>query len=92
LKKQKPTNSFEPSKGNLLVAQHAAEETLQNGIYIPDNAKEKPNAGTVLASHPGNQYQHGDTVLFRKYAGTEVKLDGEMLLIVPEDDVLGRKL
>jgi chaperonin GroES len=81
---------FEPRQGCLLVEQHAAEEAMKNGIYIPDTAKEKPNEGTVLASHPANQYQKGDILLFRKYAGTDVKLDGAMLLIVPEEDVLGR--
>jgi chaperonin GroES len=88
MKKEK--TSFEPRQGNVLVQQHAAEETMKNGLYVPDTAKEKPNEGTVLASHPGNQYQKGDTVMFRKFAGTDIKLGGSMLLILPEEDVLGK--
>ena len=72
---------------------------MRGGLYIPDTAKEKPQEGEVLAVGNGKLLDNGtrisidlsagDRVLFGKYAGTEVKLDGEELLILREDDVLG---
>ena len=72
---------------------------MRGGLYIPDTAKEKPQEGQVLAVGNGKLLENGsriaidlnagDRVLFGKYAGTEVKLDGEELLILREDDILG---
>jgi chaperonin GroES len=64
-----------------------------SGIYIPDSAKEKPLEGTVIAVGPGKKdhtmtLKAGDTVLYGKYAGTELKLDGKDYLIMREDDIL----
>ncbi len=76
-----------------------SEEQSQGGIIIPDTAKEKPQQATVLAVGTGRitddgkvqalDVQSGDKVVFSKYAGTEVKVDGEELLVIREDDVLG---
>ena len=76
-----------------------SEEQSQGGIIIPDTAKEKPQQATVLAVGMGRitddgkvqalDVQSGDKVVFSKYAGTEVKVDGEELLVIREDDVLG---
>ena len=75
------------------------EETTAGGIIIPDSAKEKPAQGKVVAVGPGKlndagervalQVKKGDVILFSKYGGTDVKLDGEDYLIMREDDVLG---
>jgi chaperonin GroES len=75
------------------------QEQMRGGLYIPDTAKEKPQEGEVLAVGNGKLLDNGtrttidlkpgDRVLFGKYAGTEIKLDGEELLILREDDVLG---
>jgi len=75
-----------------------AEEKTQSGIFLPDNAKEKPQQGKVLAVGPGKHNDKGelipvnvnvgDTVIFAKYAGTEVKYQGEEYLIVKESDLL----
>ena len=76
-----------------------AEEQSQGGIIIPDTAKEKPQQATVLAVGTGRitddgkvqplDVKTGDKVVFSKYAGTEVKVEGEELLVIREDDVLG---
>lgn len=76
-----------------------SEEQSQGGIIIPDTAKEKPQQATVLAVGTGRitdegkvqalDVKAGDKVVFSKYAGTEVKVDGEDLLVIREDDVLG---
>ncbi len=75
-----------------------AEETTASGIVLPDTAKEKPQQGKILATGEGRhaddgsliplQVKEGDTVLFAKYAGTEVKYDGEELLVLKESDIL----
>jgi chaperonin GroES len=83
-----------------LVVKRLAEETkTAGGILIPDNAKEKPMEGEVVAVGSGKAFSDGkvrtlemkvgDRVLFGKYSGTEIKLDGNELLILKEDDVLG---
>ena len=76
-----------------------AEEKSAGGIIIPDTAKEKPSQGEIIAIGPGGRDEAGklipidlkvgDTVLFGKWSGTEVKLDGEDLLIMKESDILG---
>jgi len=75
------------------------QEQMRGGLYIPDTAKEKPQEGEVIAVGNGKLLENGtriaidvkagDRVLFGKYAGTEIKLDGEEYLILREDDVLG---
>ena len=88
-----------PLNDRLLVKRLAEEETTAGGIIIPDSAKEKPAEGEVVAVGPGKsndqgervalQVKEGDRVLFSKYGGTDVKLDGEDFLIMREDDILG---
>ncbi len=88
-----------PLGDRLLVERLEAEEKTAGGIVLPDTAKEKPIQGKVLAVGEGRrtedgklipmQVKKGDKILFGKYSGTEVKLDGEEFLIMKEDDVLG---
>lgn len=87
-----------PLGGNLLVKRVEAETKTKSGIVLPDSAKEKPKRGKVLAIGDGKRLDNGerapftvkkgDEVLFTSYAGTEIKVDGEELLIMSEDDVL----
>ena len=87
-----------PLGDRLLVERLEAEETTAGGIVLPDAAKEKPIQGKVVAVGEGRrnddgelvpmQVKKGDRILFGKYAGTEVKLDGDEYLIMKEDDVL----
>jgi chaperonin GroES len=82
-----------PLHDRVIVKPAAAEETTKGGIIIPDTAKEKPQRGTVVAAGPGKKdeptsVKEGDTVLYGKYAGTEVSLDGEDFLIMRESDIL----
>ncbi len=87
-----------PLQDRVLVKRVAEEEKTKGGIIIPDSAKEKPVEGKVVAVGPGKvvdgslrelDVKKNDVVLFGKYAGTEVKLDGEEHLILREDDILG---
>jgi chaperonin GroES len=88
-----------PLNDRLLVKRLEEEEKTSGGIIIPDSAKEKPAEGEIVAVGPGKandkgervalQVKEGDRVLFSKYGGTDVKLDGEDYLIMREDDVLG---
>ncbi len=88
-----------PLNDRLLVQRLEEEEKTSGGIIIPDSAKEKPAQGKVVAVGPGKtndagervalQVKEGDVILFSKYGGTDVKLDGEDYLIMREDDVLG---
>jgi chaperonin GroES len=88
-----------PLNDRLLVKRLKEEEKTAGGIIIPDSAKEKPAEGEVIAVGPGKtndkgervalQVKSGDRVLFSKYGGTDVKLDGEDYLIMREDDILG---
>ncbi len=88
-----------PLNDRLLVRRLEEEEKTAGGIIIPDSAKEKPAQGKVVAVGPGKvndagervalQVKEGDIILFSKYGGTDVKLDGEDYLIMREDDVLG---
>jgi chaperonin GroES len=87
-----------PLQDRLVVKRLAEEEKTKGGIIIPDAAKEKPQEGRVVAVGPGKvtdsgqrvtpEIKAGDKVLFGKYAGTEIKIDGEEHLILREDDVL----
>ena len=90
---------FRPLADRIVVKRIDAEEKTSGGIIIPDTAKEKPQEGEVLAVGPGARDESGklialdvkvgDRVLFGKWSGTEVKLDGEDLLIMKESDVMG---
>ena len=90
---------FRPLHDRIVVKRINAEEKTAGGIIIPDTAKEKPMEGEVLAVGPGARneqgqivaldVQAGDRVLFGKWSGTEVRLDGEDLLIMKESDIMG---
>jgi len=89
---------FRPLHDRLLVQRLDEEQKSRGGIIIPDTAKEKPQQGRVLAVGPGRRddkgelvpldVRAGDTVMFAKYAGTEIKIDGEDRVILREEDVL----
>jgi chaperonin GroES len=91
--------NFRPLHDRVVVRRLNAEEKTAGGIIIPDTAKEKPQEGEVVAAGPGArnetgvlvpmEVKAGDRVLFGKWSGTEVKLDGEELLIMKESDILG---
>ena len=91
--------NFKPNEDRVLVEPAAAEEKTASGIIIPDTAKEKPQKGKVIAVGNGKfseegkrialEVKKGDGILFGKYSGTEVKIEGEEYLIMREDDVLG---
>ena len=87
-----------PLADRVVVQPQDAEETTSGGLIIPDTAKEKPQKGTVISVGPGKvedgkkvemTVSKGDTVLYGKYSGTEVTIDGEDLLIMRESDILG---
>ena len=90
---------FRPLHDRVVVRRIEAEEKTSGGIIIPDTAKEKPMEGEVIAVGPGarNEQGHlvaldvkqGDRILFGKWSGTEVKIDGEELLIMKETDIMG---
>jgi len=87
--------SLKPLSDRVLVRPAVAEQKTASGIIIPDSAKEKPLKGEVIATGPGTkdevmQVSKGDTVLFGKYAGTEIELDGEKLLIMRQSDILAK--
>ena len=91
--------AFRPLHDRVLVRRIEAEEKTAGGIIIPDTAKEKPSEGEIVAVGSGTRAEDGkvtpldvkagDRVLFGKWSGTEVKLDGEDLLIMKESDILG---
>ena len=90
---------FRPLHDRVVVKRIDAEEKTKGGIIIPDTAKEKPSEGEIIAVGPGGRDENGklipmdvkagDRVLFGKWSGTEVKLDGEDLLIMKESDIMG---
>ena len=90
---------FRPLHDRVVVRRLTAEEKTKGGIIIPDTAKEKPIEGEVIAVGPGARNEQGqlvpldvrqgDRILFGKWSGTEVKLEGEELLIMKESDVMG---
>ncbi len=90
--------TLKPLNDRVLVKRLESEEKTAGGLYIPDTAKEKPSKGEVVAVGPGKVADNGqviamavkagDSVLFNKYAGTEVKLDGVEHLVMREDDIL----
>ena len=91
--------SIRPLNDRIIVRRMEEQEQMRGGLYIPDTAKEKPQEGEVLAVGNGKlldsgqriaiDLKAGDRILFGKYSGTEIKLDGEEYLILREDDVLG---
>ena len=91
-------SSLKPLGDRVVVRPRKKEEMTSSGIVLPDTASEKPQEGSVLAVGPGRvldngkrvemEVKSGDTVLFAKYAGTEVKLDGEEYLVIREPDLL----
>ncbi len=78
-----------PLNDRLLVKRLEEITKTAGGIIIPDSAKEKPAEGEVIAVGPGKTNEKGDRVLFSKYGGTDVKLDGVDYLIMREDDIMG---
>jgi chaperonin GroES len=90
---------FRPLHDRVVVRRIEAEAKSKGGIIIPDTAKEKPQQGEIVAVGPGGRDENGkliamgvkagDRVLFGKWSGTEVKLDGEELLIMKESDIMG---
>ena len=90
--------SITPIGDRVVVRPEAAEEKTSSGLFIPDTAQEKPQRGTVLFVGPGQiedgkhvemTVKAGDSVLYGKYSGTEIALDGEDVLIMRESDILG---
>jgi chaperonin GroES len=90
---------FHPLHDRVVVRRLEGEEKTKGGIIIPDNAKEKPQEGEIIAVGPGGRdesgkltpmdVKKGDKVLFGKWSGTEVKVDGQDLLIMKESDIMG---
>ena len=90
---------FRPLHDRVVVRRIEAEEKTKGGIIIPDTAKEKPQEGEIIAAGPGARDESGkivaldvkagDRVLFGKWSGTEVRIDGEDLLIMKESDIMG---
>ena len=91
--------AFRPLGDRVLIKRVEEEQKTKGGIIIPDTAKEKPQEGEVIAVGPGVRDDHGkinpldvrkgDRILFGKWSGTEVKIDGQDLLIMKESDILG---
>ena len=91
--------SFKPLGARVLIETIEQEEVTAGGIVLPETAKEKPQQGKVLAAGPGDRNEKGDrvpmdvkvgdVVLFAKYSGTEIKMDGKKYLIMRESDLLG---
>jgi chaperonin GroES len=91
--------NFRPLHDRVVVRRIEAEEKTTGGIIIPDTAKEKPMQGEIIAVGPGARNEQGqivaldvregDRILFGKWSGTEVKIDGEELLIMKESDIMG---
>ena len=87
--------NFVPQGDRVLVEAAAAEEKTTGGIIIPDSAQEKPQKGTVVAVGPGKKKDEpitvkvGDKVLYGKYSGTEISIDGKEYLIMKQDDIFG---
>jgi chaperonin GroES len=96
----KTKTRIEPLEDRVVIRPLEGEEVTASGLVIPDTAKEKPQEGEVLAVGPGRlddngkrvamEVKEGDRVLYSKYAGTEVKVDGEEVLVVSSRDILAR--
>lgn len=86
---------FQPGGDRVLVKPAEAETKTAGGIIIPDSAKEKPQKGVVVSAGPGKKdepmpYKSGDQVLYGKYSGTEIQIEGTDYLIMRESDVFGK--
>ena len=91
--------SIKPLEDRIVIKQVEAEQTTASGLVIPDTAKEKPQEGEIMAVGPGARdetgkvqpldVKAGDRVLFGKWSGTEVRIDGQDLLIMKESDIMG---
>ena len=84
---------YRPLKDRVLVEPHKAEEKTASGIIIPDSAQEKPQRGTIIAVGEGKKDEPmslkiGDVVIYAKYGGTEINVDGKDYIIMREDDIL----
>ena len=96
--KGKSTLKIQPLEDRVVILPADEAEAMRGGLYIPDTAKEKPQQGKVIAAGAGKQkddgkrialdVKAGDTILFGKYSGQEIKIDGEEHLIMREDEVL----
>ena len=94
-------SALQPLADRVLVKPIEKEEKTKSGIYLPDTAKEKPQEGKVLAVGPGKisedgkriamDLKVGDTVIYAKYGGTEIKIDDDELMILRESDILAKK-
>ncbi len=92
--------AIKPLDDRIVVKPHEAEEKTSSGIYLPDSAKEKPTTATVIAVGPGKlndsgertpvEVAKGDTVIYGKYAGTEVEVDGDKHVILRESELLAK--
>jgi chaperonin GroES len=99
LEQEETRMAFRPLHDRVAVRRLESEEKTKGGIIIPDTAKEKPQEGVIVAVGPGGRdetgkltpldVKAGDKVLFGKWSGTEVKIDGQDLLIMKESDILG---
>lgn len=96
----KKSTEIKPLDDRIVVKRVEAEQTTSGGIVLPENAKEKPQQGKVIAVGPGKQLDNGerakpdvavgDTVLFGKYSGSEITVDGEEIVILRESDILAK--
>ena len=92
------TMNLKPLGGRVVVQPIEAEDITMGGIFLPETAKEKPQKGTILSTGPGErddkgkyipmEVKTGDVVLFNKYAGTEIKVDGVKVMILRENEIL----
>ena len=97
--KSKTKTSLKPLDDRIVVQPKEAEEKTASGIFLPESAKEKPQTGTVIAGGPGKltdegkraemSVKVGDVVLYGKYSGTEVEVDGDKVMIMRESELLG---
>lgn len=95
-------SKLQPLADRVIIKAIAKEEVTKGGIIIPDTAKEKPQEGEIIAVGPGRladdgklikmEVKVGDRVIFAKYAGTEIKVEGEELVLLREGDILAKKL
>jgi len=81
----------------VIIKQLEAEEMTQSGLYIPESAKEKPFKGEVIAVGPGTKdiemhVKEGDIVLYKKYAGDDVKVDGQKLIVLRQDGIIAKEI
>ena len=99
--KEKMIVKLQPTGDRLVVKPIQSEEKTKSGIYIPDTAKEKPQEGKVIAVGPGRitdegkriamDFEVGDIIIYTKYGGSEIKIDGEEFIIMRESDILAKK-